>query len=305
MPPNVPQRFTFPFALQFDDDTMFNFTGQFQDITVTAILTAAGQTVANAGLLRLLQVAGSLHPRRRSEPWRRLVDEHRHACVPGERQRPSLRRNLVADEPPGAAATNFIQAVITNLNAHPALGSDFDAIDPQEAPEALTLAPTDSSGHRVFNFAVAKVRLRDLNQDAPGVRAFFRMWPAQQTNAVHDPATLYRTFTAGSRHVPLLGRQGDEIATIPFFASPRVASASVSMTTQTDTPNVRTIVHDSLGAEVVAFFGCWLDINQPTDLRASRRDCSATLRRTCRTARSRGLVRCCRSSNTSAACTSA
>jgi hypothetical protein len=51
VPPNVPQRFTFPFALQFDDDSMFNFTGPFQDITVTALLTAAGQTVANAGLL--------------------------------------------------------------------------------------------------------------------------------------------------------------------------------------------------------------------------------------------------------------
>ena len=55
VPPNVPQRFTFPFALQFDDDSMFNFTGPFQDITVTAVLTAAGQTVANAGLLRLLK----------------------------------------------------------------------------------------------------------------------------------------------------------------------------------------------------------------------------------------------------------
>jgi hypothetical protein len=39
------------------------------------------------------------------------------------------------------------------------------------------------------------------------------------------------------------------------------------MTTQTDTPNVRTIVHDTLGAEVVAYFGCWIDINQPNDLR--------------------------------------
>src|SRR6185369_14464505 len=105
----------------------------------------------------------------------------------------------------------------------------------------------------------------DLNQDAVNVRAFFRMWPAQQTNAVHDTTTLYRTFVAGTRHVPLLGRQGDEIATIPFFASPRVDSAAVSMTTQTDNPNIRTIAHDSLGAEVTAYFGCWLDINQPTD----------------------------------------
>lgn len=267
VPPNVPQRFTFPFALQFDDDSMFNFTGQFQDLTATAILSAAGQTVANAGILRLLKSPDPYildgDPNRGLDWWTSIDMRVFQVVEGGHRFGAALPTTGAA----GTIAPTFIRAMLTNLNAHPALGADFDAIDPQEAPEALTLAPTDSSGHRVFNFAVAKVRLRDLNQDAPNVRAFFRMWPAQQTNAVHDPSTLYRTFTAGSRHVPLLGRQGDEIATIPFFAQPRVTSASVSMTTQTDPANVRTIVHDSLGAEVVAYFGCWLDINQPTDLR--------------------------------------
>jgi hypothetical protein len=108
---------------------------------------------------------------------------------------------------------------------------------------------------------------RDLNQDAPNVRVFFRMWPAQQTNAIHDTTTLYRTACVGSRHIALLGRQGDEIATIPFFAALRVNPLTQSMTAQQDPPNVRTIVHDSLGAEVVAYYGCWLDINQPTDQR--------------------------------------
>jgi hypothetical protein len=267
VPPNVPQRFTFPFALQFDDDSMFNFTGAFQDVTVTAVLTAAGQTVANAGLLRLLKSPDPYildgDPGRNVEWWT-SIDMRVFQVTEGGHK---FGATLATGGSAVTAATSFIQTVIANLNGHPALGSDFDAIDPQEAPEALTLAPTDGSGRRVYNFAVAKVRLRDLNQDAPNTRMFFRMWPAQQTNAVHDPTTLYRTFPSGTRHVPLLGRQGDEIATIPFFASPRVDSANVSMTTQTDTPNVRTIVHDSLGAEVTAYFGCWLDINQPTDLR--------------------------------------
>jgi hypothetical protein len=264
VPPNVAQRFTFPFALQFDDDTMFNFTGPFQDITVTAVLTA-GQTVANAGLLRLLKSPDPYildGDPGHGVDWWTSIDMRVFQVSDGAHR---FGATMSSTGSAATSATNFIQAVLTNLNNHPALGSDFDAIDPQEAPEALTLAPTDASGHRLFNFAVAKVRLRDLNQDAPGVRAFFRMWPAQQTNAVHDPSTLYRTFTAGPRQVPLLGRQGDQIATIPFFASARVNSASVSMTTQTDIPNVRTIVHDSLGAEVVAYFGCWLDINQPAD----------------------------------------
>ncbi len=222
MPPNVPQRFTFPYALQFDDDSMFNFTNAFQDITLTAILSAAGQVVANSGLLRLLKspdpyiVDGD--PNRGVDWWTSIDMRVFQVTEGGHRFGAALATGGAA----GTAATNFIQAVLTNLNAHPALGSEFDGIDPQEAPEALTLSPTDGAGHRVFNFAVARVRFRDLNQDAPGVRVFFRMWPAQQTNAVHDPATLYRTFAAGSRHVPLLGRQGDEITTIPFFASPRV-----------------------------------------------------------------------------------
>ena len=263
LPPNVPQRFTFPYALQFDDDTMFSFTGPFQDLTLTAILAAGGQAVANSGILRLLKTPDPYildgDPNRGVDWWTSIDMRVFQVTEGGHRFGATLATGG------GAAPSSFITAVLNNLNSHPALLAEFDGIDPREAPEALTLSPTDTNGKRVYNFALAKVRLRDLNQDAPNVRAFFRMWPAQQTNAQHDPSTLYRTFTAGPRHVPLLGRQGDEIATIPFFASPRVNSAAVSMTTQTDAPNVRTIVHDSLGAEVVAFFGCWLDINQPND----------------------------------------
>ncbi|RTL46398.1 MAG: hypothetical protein EKK53_04165 [Burkholderiales bacterium] len=264
LPPNVPQRLTFPFALVFDSDEMFGFAADFEDHALVATLNAAGNTVSNAGLLRLLK---SPNPyildgdASRGLDWWTSIDMRVFQVAQGGHKFGATVGN-------GAGAANvFIQAVINNLNTHPALASDFDAIDPSEAPEALTLAPTDSNGIPIFNFAVAKVRLRDLNQDATQVRVFFRMWPAQQTNAVHDATTLYRTFASGSTHIPLLGRQGDEIATIPFFASPRVDASAVSMTTQTDTPNVRTIAHDSLGAETVAWFGCWLDINQPNDLR--------------------------------------
>ena len=35
------------------------------------------------------------------------------------------------------------------------------------------------------------------------------------------------------------------------------------MDTQTDTPNVKTITHNTTGVEIDRYFGCWLDINQP------------------------------------------
>lgn len=270
LPPNVPQRFTYTCAVTFDDDSMFNFTGPTHDLTVTASVSAAGQHVGNSGILRLLKSPDPyvLHgdPSHGVDWWTSIDVRVFQVTEGGHRFGATLATSGSAK----TVATNFIGAVINNLNTHPALSSDFDAIDPNEAPEALTLAPTDSSGKRLFNFAVARVRLRDLNQDATNVRAFFRMWPAEQTNALHDPNTLYRTFAQGTHHIPLLGRQGDEIATIPFFASPRVDTSTVSMTTQTDAPNVRTIAHDSLGAETDGWFGCWLDINQPDGLFPAR-----------------------------------
>src|SRR5439155_22377609 len=60
-----------------------------------------------------------------------------------------------------------------------------------------------------------------------------------------------------------LGIKGGEYVTIPCFATLRVGTATTSMTAQTDAPNVRTIVHDPGGAEIQAYYGCWLDINQP------------------------------------------
>ena len=136
------------------------------------------------------------------------------------------------------------------------------------------------------------------------MRVFFRMWPAQQTNAVHDPTTLYRTFTSGSRHVPLLGRQGDEIATIPFFAAPRVDSTAREHDAADRCAERAHHRHDDAAAEVVAYFGCWLDINQPTTYvlpgASARHDAGDRP-----TGRSRGRHRCCRSSSMCAACTSA
>src|SRR4029077_14718582 len=58
-----------------------------------------------------------------------------------------------------------------------------------------------------------------------------------------------------------------ELTTIPFFAAPRVDTGTASMTTQTDPANVQTIAHDASGNERDAYFGVWVDINQPGQAR--------------------------------------
>jgi hypothetical protein len=164
-------------------------------------------------------------------------------------------------------ATGYIQTVINNLNGDPAVADGlFGAIPENEDTAALSLAPKDGS-NPVYSFALARVRTQDV-APANDVRVFFRMWAAQQTNAIYDPNTTYAFRTNGvGEKIPVLGVQGDQIVTIPFFATPRISAGTASMSTQTDTYNVQAVIApDPLGAEVHTFYGCWLDINQPNAL---------------------------------------
>jgi hypothetical protein len=162
-----------------------------------------------------------------------------------------------------AAASSFITQVIDNLNTGNTGGQTFNGLP--SASGDIALYQTDSSGTAVFNFAVARVRYRALVDDAQAVRVFFRLFPALTVSLAYDQATTYRQFSDGvlnGQKIPLLGRVNNNILSIPCFAAERVNSASVSMTTQTDPANVRTLVHDPTGAEVESFFGCILDVNQ-------------------------------------------
>jgi hypothetical protein len=160
---------------------------------------------------------------------------------------------------PVSAAT-FIQQVVDNLNSGSSGGQTFDGISTDPQTSALELAESVSNT-RVFNFAVAKVRYRGTI-DISDVRVFFRLFPAATTSTAFDPSTTYRR-SAGSSPIALpgLGASG-ELLTIPCFAEARVDSAAQSVADQIDPTNVRTIVNDPDGLESVAYFGCWLDINQ-------------------------------------------
>ena len=239
------------------------FGASTQTLTVNASFTADGSTVTSSAQIQLLDTPNPfiLHGDiANGKPWYLSIDLRVFQMTENQRKfAVTLNPGL-----PRTVAPAFISQVITNLNLDPGpLGPTFDAIPQEEDAAALTLAPTDTSGTPVYNFALARVRYRDV-QVANRVRVFFRLWPAQQTNATYDTNTTYRSATNGTQKIPLLGITGDEIITIPFFATERVPNSS-SLNTQTDPPNVRDVNFDPLGGEVDAYFGCWLDINQPGD----------------------------------------
>jgi hypothetical protein len=162
----------------------------------------------------------------------------------------------------GSDASTFITQVLQNLNSGNTGGQTFEddiSVDQQTSRLELSSAV---NGVPVYNFAVARVRYRALATQATDVRVFFRLFPVATTSLEYDQTTTYRQHTAGSTVTPLLGVAGGNVVAIPCFASPRIDSSAASMTTQTDPPNVQTLPPDPLGAEVIRYFGCWLDFNQ-------------------------------------------
>ena len=168
------------------------------------------------------------------------------------------------------APYDYIQALVSEMRGYGnAFAPPFENISTDEDASALELSRT-VGGVRVLNFAVAKVRYRAATQDASDVRVFFRTFNTMvsdlsYTTNPNADVQNYRRSTDGT--VPLLGLNaffsgaGNEIASIPYFAEKRADTSVASMTSQTDTTNIHTLVHAG-GTEAVMYFGCWLDFNQ-------------------------------------------
>jgi hypothetical protein len=136
----------------------------------------------------------------------------------------------------------------------------FDDL-PTEGGDAQLNIASHEGGQRVWNFAVAQVRYRaTAGNHAPGIRCFFRMFQTAVANMRYDKDSTYRSAPGpGGEPVPLLGHIGGETVTIPFFDRTR----SPDMTDQ----EVSTRTLSGTGGESTAYFGAWLDINEPTDFR--------------------------------------
>jgi hypothetical protein len=176
----------------------------------------------------------------------------------------------------------FLSSVTTALEAGQGTAGlqSFDT-NTQEDSETLTVAPTNSAGRNVYNFAIARVHYQALVSKAQHVRVFFRLFAANSTNTDFQPDATYRRYAAYSPAYPVpsanyfqdvlpeLGVAAGEYVTIPCFGEARVDPAQAGApntlpSLQTpDGTNVKDLsatagpLHDT-------FYGSWLDINQTT-----------------------------------------
>jgi hypothetical protein len=157
----------------------------------------------------------------------------------------------------------FIQQVIANLRAGngTAGGESFDNL-PTDQGAAVLEYSTSIGGNNIHNFALSKVRLQSSNA-LPNVRATFRLFRWGTANVEFNNGLAYRSAPSGVGKLGLTTTPG-ELASIPFFAEPRLVTTA-DMNTQTDGTNLETFsAPATVGDEVRRFFGAYLDINQPT-----------------------------------------
>jgi len=301
-PADAPQRFLYPFTVAFTGTD--GFIDQTETLTVTASITVNGKTYGSSAPLILTTAAnpyvtdadaGNQYTSWLSTDLRVFsVDDDKPMF--GKRVSDFYPAGAVAAQYPvtaaaaSAAATAYIADVIARLTPTGTAGADSFDTSLTEAEDAtggvLEYLQVNPRTHKAaFNFAICRVRIRGTTPPYPpppfttqasNCRVFFRAFQAQNTDSTFDPSTTYRSTPIGvpdvTPRVPLLGVQADsmgqdEVVTIPFLAVARVNLMGVAdLTTQPpDAPNVQTISPQS-GSEIDTYYGCWLDMNQPTPL---------------------------------------
>lgn len=272
------QRFSYPYTISFANNSVFEALNAHQSaiLTLHATLTVGLVTV---------QAGATIELAKGEDPYFQDIDTKHPADFPFWlsydlrffKVTPNQPHHMFSVPSPANAggAVKYIQDVIHNLN-NPNLivnGDTFETTLKQgEGQSALEFLPKDSANHLTFDFAVARVRiLGNSAQTIFPVRVFFRLFQAASTVSNFDENTTYRWGTDGSANhkIPLLGVQNDqhgkpEYVTIPCFATKRVnLDAPADMKTQHDDPNARHITTIP-GVEVDTYFGCWIDVNQPS-----------------------------------------
>lgn len=250
VPPDVAQRITFACNIRFDNADAFAAI-PVGDPARGVVLTA--RHGANAAIASIT-LSRNPNPYMRDGQVHWLSTDLRvFALVEGS---PMAGLTLGAGQ---AGALDFVTALTARFDTLPD-DEDHPFRDiSTDAETSQLFAASTTGGQPVHNFAVAKVRLRaPAGVSAEDARVFFRLFTTAATDLEYT-TTAYPRVGDGAAAVPMLGLAGGEILSIPFFAEER----RPDLRDQVDVANRKTLA--GAGAdEVVAYFGCWLDFNQPT-----------------------------------------
>lgn len=165
-------------------------------------------------------------------------------------------------------AYNYIQALLKYLNGG---FSDPNKVDPFDVnnsilPGQLTAFTGDSSvtptttvngqTYNNYSFALARVRLRGSSGPTTDpVKVFFRLWGTQTADTDWNPGYTYLSDDPTGLN-PQYPKAPPDNHTIPFFATGSYPNTN-------DTANSRIVTIPANADTVWAYFGCFLDVNDP------------------------------------------
>jgi hypothetical protein len=253
--PAIPQRITFPCSVTFTGKAAFaglNSPGDFKDVKLVVTATdRCGNRITDDSLRVRLQF--NPNPFMLDGPTHWLSLDTRVFQIPEGQARFGV----------AAGWTNphtFIQQAIANFRGGNGVagGESFDSLPTDQGTAKLEYS-TSVNGNAIHNFSLAQVRLQSASGLA-NLRVTFRLLRWGVASVEFNDSLAYRSDASG---IALLGRTtANELASIPFFAEPRVAT-SANMATQTDPTNLFSFGATG-GAEARSYFGAYLDINQST-----------------------------------------
>ncbi len=257
--PDKVQRFTFTYRLRFINEDGFNFVEEFKNLMVNASLStaAAPATLTDSAVIQLVKSANPFMldlDGGNSTSWL-SSDVRVFTVVEGA----SKFGHTLPSGASKAQAYTFVQNVMSSISE-----SEFESLSMVQADSALSPFPTTTGGEKVYNFAIARVRLNGESAVANQVRVFFRIFTSQTTAALTyrhpgggEPLEGYRrTSSANPIAIPGVTSSGSEWLSFPFFAQNRSASPNA----QTDNNNVKNLT-PTPGSEVPSFFGALIDNN--------------------------------------------
>jgi hypothetical protein len=182
------------------------------------------------------------------------------------------------------AGFDYIKELLAYLNgsfSNPQLTDPFLAAnniipDPNNAlfndsfVNPSTPDPNSTQRFTNYNFAVARVRLTgSAGSKAADVKVFFRLFATQTNDTDYQPSTTYQSSPDSNQlpGSPLLGTDGaGNLITIPFFATGNFTSAPVNTDYSASSVNNGPIQIPTGSTGVWAYYGCFLNIYDQTNL---------------------------------------
>lgn len=252
------QRFTFTYRVHFTNPT-FGFMGPSLNVPVDAALNspAVSGTLTDSAIVQLVKSAN---------PFMLDLDNgNQTAWLSSDVRvfRAVAGANTLGQMLPNNAnrsqALQYLRDVLQNMT----INQFENNLAITQAGSALSPFPqtTGFPQKKVYNFAVARVRLNNALAPAMNVRVFFRIVPSPTTAALtyHESAGIpigsYKE-TPGPDPIAIPGTNGagTEWVSFPCFLAPRVSPPE----SQTDSDNVKTLPATTGSS---TFFGALLDNN--------------------------------------------